>query len=383
MRYLQSASLKTIVVLIVLFACFSWNTAVSAQNSYPQATDQYVNDYVDVISATDEAQIRSLLAAYEAESGVQITVLTMRSWVDYNTNDNNMAQFATNLFNSWGIGDATRNNGILFLVGIDDRELRIELGSGYGAEYYGRMQRIVDQIIIPHFRQQNFSLGIHEGARAILADVKGEVYESLAETAGSSTSPSSTVIETSTRTPPISGQIRSILLGLGAVGVPLGGVLLSRFRRYRTRQCVQCQHEMARLDEQADNAYLDKGQIMEEVLSSVDYDVWHCNNCQNHEVIAYRNWFRQFKRCSNCYYRTARTTSSVVQSATYSSTGLRQHRTYCNHCRHEEVTESVIPILEESDSSSSTSWSNSSTRSSSSSSFGGGSSSGGGAGGKW
>jgi len=139
---------------------------------------------------------------------------------------------------------------------------------------------------------------------------------------------------------------------------------------------------MTRLDERADDAYLDKGQITEENIGSVDYDVWLCGNCQNREVIPYKNWLRRYGRCPKCSYRTVSHSSTVVYAATYSSTGLRRNRAYCNHCRHEEVTESVIPMKVESDNSSSSSWSSSSS-SSSGSSFGGGSSSGGGASGKW
>lgn len=358
--------------------------AVLAQTTYPQANDQYVNDYADVIQSGDEAQIRSLLTEYEASSGVQISVMTVRSLADFDTGDRTIEQFATNLFNEWGLGDASRNDGILLLVAVADRELRIEVGSGYGTAYDGRMQRIIDQIIIPYFRQENYSLGILEGSRAILADLEGEVYESLAETSGSgTTSRTATDLNetTAVRRSPLAENLSSILLGLGAVGAPLGGLLFSRYCRHKPRQCTNCQHEMMRLDERADDAYLDKGQITEEVISSVDYDVWHCSNCQNNEVIAYKNWFKRYKQCSNCYYRTATTSSSMVQAATYSSTGLRRHRTYCNHCRHEEIRESVIPMRVESDNNSSSSWS--SSNSSSSSSFGGGSSSGGGASGKW
>lgn len=364
-------------------------TAVSAQSNYPTANDLYVNDYANVISSADAAQIRDLLAEYEANNGVQMTVLTVRSISEYNTGDATIEQFATNLFNEWGVGQASRNDGVLFLVAVEDRELRIELGSAYGVEFNGRMQRIIDQIIIPYFRQENYSLGIHEGSRAIVADLRGQIYESLAETrGGASTSPvsppatsSSETTSTAVRLPAIFYRLEEVLIGLGIVGTPLGGLLFVRYRRNRPRQCDNCQSMMVRLDERADDAYLDKGQITEENIGSVDYDVWLCGNCQNREVIPYKNWLRRYGRCNNCHYRTVKHSSSVVYAATYSSTGLRRNRAYCNHCGHEEITESVIPMKVKSDDSSS-SWSSSSS-SSSSSSFGGGSSSGGGASGKW
>jgi uncharacterized protein len=244
------------------------------------------------------------------------------------------------------------------------------------------MQRIIDQVIVPYFRQENYSLGIHEGSRAIVADLRGEVYESLAETrGGTSASPVSPSTSTAVPNTPFTGNLGKILLGLGAVGAPLGGLLFSRYRRYKLRACPNCQSQMVRLDERADDAYLDKGQLAEEAISSVDYDVWLCQSCEHREIIPYANWFKRYDRCNNCHYRTVSHSSTIVRAATYSKSGLRRNRAYCTHCRHEEITESVIPMKVESDNDSS-SWSSSSS-SSSSSSFGGGSSSGGGASGKW
>lgn len=378
---------------VSLFSFIIWllpAAAVSAQSSYPTADDLYVNDYANVISSADEAQIRDLLAEYEAGNGVQMTVLTVRSISEYNTGDAIIEQFATNLFNEWGVGQASRNDGVLFLVAVEDRELRIELGSAYGVAFDRRMQRIIDQIIIPYFRQDNYSLGIHEGSRAIVADLRGEIYESLAETRGgtsasavsppaTSSSESTESTSTAVRFPVLFYRLDEILIGLGIVGTPLGGLLFARYRRNRPRQCNNCQSMMTRLDERADDAYLDKGQITEETIGSVDYDVWVCGSCQNREVIPYKNWLRRYGRCNNCNYRTISNSSKVISSATYTSTGLRENRAYCNHCHHEEITQSVIPRKVRSTSSSS-----SGSRSSrSSSSFGGGRSSGGGASGKW
>src|SRR5690606_31451508 len=105
--------------LVTTFLGLVWlwgGTAVAAQTLYPVATDQYVNDYANVISSADEAHIRDLLTGYEASDGVQMTVLTVRSLSDYRTGDNSIEQFATNLFNEWGIGQASRNDGVLLLV---------------------------------------------------------------------------------------------------------------------------------------------------------------------------------------------------------------------------------------------------------------------------
>ncbi|MCA9899840.1 MAG: TPM domain-containing protein [Anaerolineales bacterium] len=371
--------------LLVVFGGLSWLwsvTAVSAQTAYPPAEDLFVNDYADVISGEDEAGIRALLSEFEAGNGVQMTVLTVESWRAYDSGDASIEQFATNLFNEWGIGDASRDDGVLFLVAVEDRELRIELGTGYGSAYNGRMQAIIDQIIVPYFRQADYSLGVFEGSRAIVAEFRGEVYESLAETNGTPSRTTGLGDGTAVLVAPVAGNLGKILLGLVAVVAPLGGLLISRFRRYKPRTCSNCQSQMVRLDERADDAYLDQGQIAEEALSSVDYDVWLCQSCDHREIIPYANWFTRYGRCPQCHYRTVSHSSNVVYHPTYSSTGLRRNRDYCTNCSHERITDITIPMRVQSDDSSSSSWSSSSS-SSSSSSFGGGSSSGGGASGKW
>ena len=57
-----------------------------------------------------------------------MTIITLESQAPY-APDETLEEFATNLFNNWGIGDAARNDGILVLVLPDDRAMRIELGA--------------------------------------------------------------------------------------------------------------------------------------------------------------------------------------------------------------------------------------------------------------
>lgn len=162
-------------------------------------------------------------------------------------------------------------------------------------------------------------------------------------------------------------------------------------RRLRSapRSCGKCSKEMSRLDEKKDDVYLQKGQVMEENLGSVDYDVWYCRSCENTSVEPYDAIWTSYEKCSKCHYKTAYVTGSrTVTSPTYTSTGTGSRDHLCKHCGHAWVTSYTIPMLVRSSSSSSggsSSGGSSSSSSSSSggSSFGGGSSGGGGAGGSW
>ena len=130
---------------------------------------------------------------------------------------------------------------------------------------------------------------------------------------------------------------------------------------------------MQRLDETADDVYLDSGQKLEEYLSSIDYDVWKCNSCNMHTLLPYARWFSGYQQCPSCRYRTLSVDSQTVVSPTYSSTGSKRVTRDCRQCSYHDEDMVTIPRLTRSSSSSS----------SGSSSSGGGRSSGGGASGSW
>ncbi len=383
--------IKKWVCFFGLFVVALWVTAVSlhAQNSYPDYATVYVNDYANVIGSPHEASIRTLLTEYLQTSGTEITVVTISSIHDYNTGDTTVESFATNLFNAWGVGDADRNDGVMFLIAVADRELRIEVGSGYDASVESSLQRIIERDIIPYFQRDQMSLGIYEGVRAIKAELAGEVYESLAESSNQSnvsSAPVRSVTSPTTTTASSSSNALGWIAGIGSVMMLGGGGYYLRSRRYAPRPCPKCETMMERLDGLADDEFLDEGEQEEERIGSIDYDVWLCPNCEHYEQKDYKKLFTQYKRCPQCSYRTSSTDSTVVDQPTYHSSGTRQHRQTCNHCTLDKIWTTTIPRLQRTESSSSSSSfgsSSSSRSSSSSSSFGGGRSSGGGSSGKW
>ena len=159
---------------------------------------------------------------------------------------------------------------------------------------------------------------------------------------------------------------------LSLFGLIFGG---RRYLRNRKRYCPKCRTMMTRLDEVADDAHLEAGQIKEESLKSVDYDVWCCPDCGTTKVIPYNSWFSSYTKCSRCKRCTMEMTSRTITSATTSSTGTGEKTENCTNCGYHHTSRYTIPRRTESSSSGSSS--------SGSSSFGGGRSSGGGASGSW
>jgi uncharacterized protein len=154
------------------------------------------------------------------------------------------------------------------------------------------------------------------------------------------------------------------------------------FFRNHPRQCSQCGTSMIKLSESADNAFLDKGQVREEELKSVDYDVWLCRNCQAHETLIYANKESKYSGCPQCNYQTYYVANDrTIRAATTSSEGLGEETKLCKYCGHREVKKYTIARIERS--SSGSSGGSSSGSSSSGSDWGGGSSGGGGASSSW
>jgi uncharacterized protein len=138
-----------------------WPMMAAAQ-SYPDYTSSTVNDLAGLLSDADEATLTAQLTALKNETGVEMTVLTISRQNAYQP-DMSFEAFATGLFNHWGIGDRTLNNGILVLVARTDRVMRIELGRGYGSAWDQTAQRVVDYSFLPRFKEDNYRIGILDG----------------------------------------------------------------------------------------------------------------------------------------------------------------------------------------------------------------------------
>ncbi|MEO1209129.1 MAG: TPM domain-containing protein [Cyanobacteria bacterium J06638_20] len=367
-----------------------WATNLSfvgqAQNAYPPFLDPHVNDYAQVLEANDAATLRSLLTGFQSETGVQAVVLTVDSVHDYSMGDATIESFATNLFNTWGIGDRTRNDGILMLVAVGDREMRIELGMGYDGSYDAVAQSVIDQHMLPYFRDGNYSQGIVAGANAVVNQFNSASPAPVAAAPARSYGDPSSVDPVA----PASdyggsggpGEVGDLIadnpntaraLGGGAAVLAIGAPIVGFWNRHRTRKCPNCATRMVRLSERLDDKYLDPGQRKEEMLGSVDYDVWQCPSCNQELVKRYGNLMNQHKSCPACHYKTLKVRSRVIEHPTYTSTGRREIQETCAHCNHHGTRYTVIPRKTKSSSSSS----------SRSSHGGGGRSSGGGASGRW
>jgi uncharacterized protein len=154
----------------------------------------------------------------------------------------------------------------------------------------------------------------------------------------------------------------------------------TRYRRSKVLQSLrdaprtcECGKPMHRLSEREDDAHIQPGNVAEESIQSVDYDVWTCD-VGHSRTEAYKGK-TPAKACPLCNYKTLRETSNrTLRAATTSSTGLRETTNKCAHCSYSKIETHTIPRV------STSSGSSGGGSRGGGGSFGGGRSGGGGAG---
>ena len=115
-------------------------------------------DEVGVLGSALCAKVAAILDADEQLTTDEIAVLVVGT-----TGDETIEHYATRTFNSWGIGKADKNNGVLLLVAIDDRALRIEVGTGLEKTLTdGEAEEIIYGTITPEFKAGDYRGG-HPG----------------------------------------------------------------------------------------------------------------------------------------------------------------------------------------------------------------------------
>lgn len=122
-----------------------------------------VNDLAGVLSDSEKNEIENFLFEIEKNSDVQIVVLTIPS-----IEDENLEDYSLRVVETWQLGSKEKDSGVLLLVAVNDRKMRIEVG--YGLEAYltdADAGRIIRNIIAPEFKSKNFGDGIFFGVKAI------------------------------------------------------------------------------------------------------------------------------------------------------------------------------------------------------------------------
>ncbi len=129
-------------------------------------------DLAELLSADELRALNEKLLAYRTQSGHEVAILIIPTLADEALED-----YAHTVFNKWGVGKGDKDNGVLFLMALEEKKTRIEVGYGLEGDLTdAESGRIVgrNSLMAEHFRSRDWAGGINAVADGIIAAIGGE-----------------------------------------------------------------------------------------------------------------------------------------------------------------------------------------------------------------
>lgn len=365
-------------------------TVEQVPNVHVTDRNQFVSNPDNILSPAAVATLNRTIAGVWDSTSVEMVVVAIDDITGYEVN-----QFATKLFEEWGIGKKDTDNGLLILIVKDIHRIVIRTGRGIeGALPDVICGRIIRDVVAPEFRRNNYDAGTIKAVDVMSAaivnpQVVAELKSKFANDARQPISLSDFSLDSIFGLMTKIGALATLIL-LGAIiwltlfgdknahqeryrklntlkpialfmcffglGIPLIAyipliIAMKRIRNHR-RSCPNCGTRMKKLDEQTDNLYLTPAQDTEERLNSIDYDVWLCPDCGETDIIPYINHSSAYTECPVCHAHACTLTSDrIVVKPTTTRNGQRVKTYTCLNCQnktHRNITlpkEVITPII--------------------------------------
>lgn len=169
MNKTNKSSIKTLMIICLLcFIFFSYTNKVLGV--VKPTNNFYVNDYANLLDEETEKYIIESNIKLNELTGAQIVIVTVES-----LEGDSLEEYANKLFREFGIGDKDKNNGLLLLLALEERQFRVEVGYGLeGILPDAKTGRIQDEYIIPYLKKDDWNNGIKNGFSAILKEICNE-----------------------------------------------------------------------------------------------------------------------------------------------------------------------------------------------------------------
>lgn len=163
--------MKAIRILLLFIVTFFCTQANNAQTVLPKPnTPQLVTDIAGILSPEQKQALEQKLVSIDDSSSNQIAVVILPT-----LDGNPIEEYAIKLFRDWGIGNKKTNNGVLLLIAIQDKKVRIEVGYGLeGAIPDITANNIIENDIKPAFRASAYYEGIDKATDDIAKAAVGE-----------------------------------------------------------------------------------------------------------------------------------------------------------------------------------------------------------------
>lgn len=143
---------------VALFASLAF-----AAFAFPELTGRVV-DAAGILSPQAKQQIEAKEKELEEKSGIQLVVATVPS-----LQGGDIESFGYQLGRYWKLGEAKKNNGVLFLIAPNERKVRIDVGYGLEGTLTDALSKvIIATVVTPNFKKGDFNAGVERGVDAIV-----------------------------------------------------------------------------------------------------------------------------------------------------------------------------------------------------------------------
>lgn len=152
-------------IIILAFMVTLTTQIISSAYALPDFPEPVgmVNDFADIIDDGIETGIETLIKQIQEESDAEVAVVTVQSLEGYDANT-----YSVELGRAWGVGNKERDDGVVFLTAVEDREVYI--ATGYGVEGFitdSQAYYITEQVVVPYFKEGQYGAGILAGVNQI------------------------------------------------------------------------------------------------------------------------------------------------------------------------------------------------------------------------
>ena len=343
----------------------------SLESPLKTSLDNFICDPYDLISQGTENFVNKKIKETEKKSSAEVAVAIVKD-----LDGLPIEEYSYQLFKHWGVGKSDKDNGVLFVLALDDRKCRIEVGSGAeGVLTDIACANILRGYVMPVMKSGNLNQAVAGGINEIcdllkdpeaakelrsdqsfgvLNEVKSLDKEVIwdfvflviiAVLVFSLFMLVSDLLATHKRDNYRRAMIwRShmstywwcALLSAG-LGLPVALLAWAFYRHSRdvTEICDTCGAKMRKLNEEEDNAFLSNSQDFEEKLGTVDYDVWLCPDCGTVARFPYVEKQLKYKECPECHTIAMNLVEDkVVVPATTRKSGHGERIYQCQYCKH-------------------------------------------------
>lgn len=166
--------MRYLVLLILLFSGLNPSGGALPE---PLKPPRLVNDFTNTLTPDQSSRLEQVLLALNDSTSTQVAVVIVSG-----TEGIEISDYAFQLGEKWGIGNRKYNNGVLFLIAKDDRQIFI--ATGYGLEGVlpdARCKMIIENDVLPSFRSGAYYEGIAAGVNSIIAAVNNEYHDAAGQ----------------------------------------------------------------------------------------------------------------------------------------------------------------------------------------------------------